>query len=139
MAAASKAKESIIDRFAQVYGRSQTTAELLMEREVIGANVGCRGYTTVAQADELAERLGLRRSWRLLDIGAGRGWPGLYLARKTGCELVLTDPAVSGPRAALGSAGQGRLARRSSFLVTSATSLPFRPGVFDAIVHADVL
>ena len=27
---------------------------------------------------------------RLLDVGSGRGWPGLYLAGRTGCRVVLT-------------------------------------------------
>ena len=34
--------------------------------------------------------LGLGPGRRLLDVGGGQGWPGLYLARQTGCTVVRT-------------------------------------------------
>ena len=52
---------------------------------------GANGYTTAAQANLLAQRLDLGPGKRLLDVGSGRGWPGLYLAASTGCTVVLTD------------------------------------------------
>ncbi len=132
-------KQDIVDRFSAVYARPQTEAELAIEREVFGANEGMRGYTTVAQVDALAERLALRPGMRLLDIGAGRGWPGLYLARTTGCRVVLTDLPPTALRNGMERASRHRLGERCSFLVASGDSLPFRPRVFDAIVHTDVL
>jgi hypothetical protein len=50
-----------------------------VERMVIGSDFGADGYTTVGQADELARRLELRPGLQLLDLGCGRGRPGLYL------------------------------------------------------------
>ena len=76
---------------------------------------------------------------RLLDIGAGRGWPGLYLAKKTGCNAVLTDLPLAAIRNSLARAKQHRLQPRSSFLLTSGSLLPFRPRVFDAVTHTDAL
>jgi hypothetical protein len=35
--------------------------------------------------------LGLGPGRRLLDVGAGYGWPGRYLARETRCTVILTD------------------------------------------------
>jgi cyclopropane fatty-acyl-phospholipid synthase-like methyltransferase len=127
------------ERFSQVYGRPQTQAELATEREVFGANEGICGYTTVAQADALATRLTLRPGMRLLDIGAGRGWPGLYLARTTGCQVVLSDLAMPALREGMRRAHRHRLQERSSFLAASGTHPPFRAKAFDAIVHADIL
>ncbi len=127
------------ERFSQVYGRPQTQAELATEREVFGANEGICGYTTVAQADALATRLTLRPGMRLLDIGAGRGWPGLYLARTTGCQVVLSDLAMSALREGLQRAHRHRLRERSTFLAASGAHPPFRAKAFDAIVHTDVL
>ncbi len=112
---------------------------MAMEREVFGANEGIRGYTTVAQADALATRLALGPGMRLLDVGAGRGWPGLYLARTTGCQVILSDLPLPALREGRRRAHRRRLQKRSSFLAASGTHLPFRTAAFDAIVHTDVL
>ena len=132
-------QQDVVGRFSAVYSRPQTEAELAMEMEVFGASEGVRGYTTIAQADALARRLALRPGMRLLDIGAGRGWPGLYLARTTGCRAVLTDLPPAALRNSMERARRRRLDERCSFLVASGTHLPFRPRTFDAVVHTDTL
>lgn len=110
-----------------------------MEREAIGANVGANGYTTVTQADLLAERLSLGPPDTLLDLGSGRGWPALYLAAKTGCRAVLTDPATPALKTAGEKAAADGLADRVSVIRASATHLPFAAGTFDAVTHTDTL
>ncbi|MCH8919681.1 MAG: methyltransferase domain-containing protein [Chloroflexi bacterium] len=127
------------ERFSAVYDRPQTQADLAVEREVFDANEGICGFTTVAQADVLATRLALRPGMRLLDIGAGRGWPGLYLARISGCQAVLIDLPLPALREGMQRAHRHRLQKRSSFLTASGTHPPFRAKAFDAIVHTDVL
>jgi hypothetical protein len=72
--------------FDQRYGIASSPVTLEIERRVIGGDWGANGYTTLAQADQLASGLGLSAADRLLDIGTGRGWPGLYLAASTGCH-----------------------------------------------------
>jgi methylase of polypeptide subunit release factors len=110
-----------------------------IERAVIGAVWGVNGYTTVAQADELGRRLDLRPGQRLLDVGTGRGWPGLYLATRTGCTLVGTDMPVEALAIAVRRGRVERIAERAAFIAATAAEQPFRPGSFDAIVHTDVL
>ena len=116
-----------------------TRAHLVVEREVIGANVGANGYTTVSQADELSRLLRLRREDRLLDIGAGGGWPGLYLAEKSGCEATLLDISDADLRRSVQRAAGANVYSRCSFFRGTATALPFRPRSFEALVHTDVL
>jgi hypothetical protein len=41
------------ERFRKRYSAPVVEAALVVEREVIGANVGANGYTTVEQADML--------------------------------------------------------------------------------------
>jgi SAM-dependent methyltransferase len=109
-----------------------------IERAVIGADWGANGYTTLTQADELADRLELEASKRLLDIGTGQGWPGLYLARKTGCEVVVTDLPIEGLKRAVVRSEHERV-RALGSVVCSARRLPFGNRSFDAICHTDVL
>ena len=118
---------------------SETSAHLAVERKVIGANVGANGYTTLKQADELGRLLCLRRDDRLLDIGAGRGWPGLYLAEKSGCEVALLEISDADLRRSVRRAEEANLIARCSFFRGTGSALPFRSRRFDALIHADVL
>jgi cyclopropane fatty-acyl-phospholipid synthase-like methyltransferase len=106
---------------------------------VIGADFGANGYTTMAQADLMTRMLRLRKGYRLLDVGSGRGWPGLYLAKASECTVVLTDIPEQGLRTAQQRAADEDIAERSSAVVASARRLPFAAETFDAIVHTDVL
>ena len=79
--------------------RYRSTPSLLagqIEQRVIGGDWGANGFTTMAQADTLARELDLSAGDRLLDLGTGRGWPGLYLAARTGSAVVLTDLPLEG-------------------------------------------
>ena len=128
-----------ISRFHNRYSLPVTDAALAVEREVIGANVGASGYTTVAQANALIPELRLRPGTLLLDVGAGRGWPGLYLAQETGCDVVLADIPAPGLATAAKRANEAGLSNRTSFVRAAAEHLPFQSGMFDAVVHTDTL
>jgi ubiquinone/menaquinone biosynthesis C-methylase UbiE len=131
--------EEIRTEFADRYGRAQTDATRAIERTVIGGDWGANGFTTIDEADELARSLRLRPGARLLDLGAGRGWPSLYLAARTGCAAVLLDPPIEGLVAAVARAEREDLADRAPAVVASARSLPLARASFDAVVHTDVL
>jgi ubiquinone/menaquinone biosynthesis C-methylase UbiE len=126
------------ERFRERYGAPVPRPILIVEREVIGANVGANGYTTVAQVDELSERLRLTADSSLLDIGSGRGWPALYLAQKTGCRATLLDVPEPALRTAMRVADKRELAN-VSIVLGSADHLPFAANSFDAITHTDTL
>jgi cyclopropane fatty-acyl-phospholipid synthase-like methyltransferase len=93
----------------------------------------------LAQADELAHRVRLRPDSQLLDLGSGCGWPGIYLAKTSGCQVVLTDVPLEGLRIAAQRARAERLTGRCTVLAASGRHLPFASETFDAIVHTDVL
>lgn len=127
------------ERFDQRYGGAVLPATERVEQAVFGASYGTIGATTRAQADQLGRVLELGPGDRLLDVGSGCGWPGLYLAGTTGCSVVVTDLPMPGMRRARVRAAADGLADRTAVVVASARHLPFRPECFDAIVHTDVL
>jgi len=125
--------------FQQRYRNTPSLVVCQIEQRVIGGDWGANGYTTMAQADTLARGLGLSAGDRLLDLGTGRGWPGLYLAARTGCRVVLADLPLEGLRVAADRAAAEGLTARTGVVASAASGLPFRAGSFDAVIHTDVL
>ena len=112
---------------------------LEIERAVCGCDYGGTSWTTRGQADKIIDMLKLKPGRRLLDVGSGSGWPGLYLARWTGCDVTLTDLPLAGLRIARNRAAADQLKGEYRILSAGGAALPFDDGWFDAIHHADVL
>lgn len=126
-------------RFSQRYGEERGDVVRAIELAVIGGDWGANGYTTIAQADQLADMLELGTASLVLDLGAGRGWPGLYLAATTGCSVVMTDVPVEGLASARERSQRESLDDRTWPVNANARDLPFAAETFDAVVHTDVL
>ena len=127
------------DRFAERYREQRPDVVRQIEQRVIGGDWGANGYTTLEQANEVGRLLALGPDSRLLDVGAGRGWPGLHLAATTGCSVVLADIPIDGLVVAAARIASDRLGSRAWCVNASARALPFRVRAFDAVVHTDVL
>ena len=128
-----------IERFTERYRVLPSEATRRIERAVIGGDWGANGYTSMAQANRLAAELDLGPRSTLLDLGAGRGWPGLYQASVTGCRVALADVPVEALRSAQSRASSEGLTAQASPVCCSARNLAFAPSCFHAIVHTDVL
>jgi len=46
----------------------------------------------MTEAKQVAGMLGVEPGGLLLEVGAGSGWPALYMAGRTGCDVVLSGP-----------------------------------------------
>lgn len=125
--------------FAGRFGAAATAAFVDAEREALGSDYGGNGYTTVAQADDLGVVLDIGPGERLLDLGSGCGWPGLYLAARHGCEIVTADPVADGATTSVARSARDGLQRRHVAVIAMGGQLPFRSRSFDAIVHTDVM
>jgi len=112
---------------------------LEIEQRVRGSAYGATSWTTCAQSEATVHRLGLRSGACLLEIGGGAGWPALFLAKLSGCEVVVTDIPLSGLRVARARAESDSVSDRCSVLAANGAALPFAAGSFDRIHHADVL
>lgn len=128
--------------FARDYEIAQVPLMREIERCVRGSDYRATSWTTreqAEQAEQAAARLGLGRGRRLLELGAGSGWPALFLATLSGCDVVLTDLPLSGLRIARERAARDGLDGRCSVLATDGAALPFADHSFERIHHADVL
>ena len=125
--------------FTRDYELGRSAAVRDLERNVLGCDYGATSWTTRDEAATVANLLRLRPRARLLDVGAGAGWPGLYLAQISGCDVVLTDIPHVGIRLALERAARDGIGERCRGVVSDGTALPFAESSFDAISHSDVL
>jgi len=127
----------LIDEFEEYYRIVGEDVMLAVERRVLGCDYGGSSYTTRAQADRLAQVLRLGPASLLLDLGSGAGWPGIYLAKSSGCRVVLTDLPLEGLRIAsarLRSDGVAGMA-----VAASGERIPLRDGSVDAVTSSDVM
>lgn len=129
--------EELVDRFGAYYAGAGSSSVLELERRVFGSDYGGNGYTNIEDARRLAEYLRLDSASVLLDIGTGAGWPGLYLAKETGCQVVLTDMPKEGLHVAKARAVDENIAAQA--VNADGSQLPFRKASFDAVTHSDVL
>lgn len=110
-----------------------------LERDVLGCDFGATSWTTKSQADAIPAALGLRAGFSLLEIGAGTGWPGIYLAERTGCDVTLLDIPFGSLKLANQRATEENIQDRCRPVAASGSALPFIDGSFDAVGHSDVL
>lgn len=135
----SPAEQARLHRFACEYQNSQSEVMLEIERAVCGCGYGGTSWTTRHEAEQVGGLLRLNPGTRFLDIGAGAGWPGLYLGRITGCDVTLVDVPLEGLRIAKARAAAEQLAGECWVIVADGTALPLHSARFDAIGHSDVL
>ena len=132
-------KAAQIDRFSRKYRHARSEVIRRIERSVFGCDYGATSWTTRHEAEDVGEMLALGPGRRLLEIGSGSGWPGLYLAATTGCDVALIDLPIEGLRVAAERAASDCIGERCFVAMADGAALPFGSARFDAIFHSDVL
>jgi SAM-dependent methyltransferase len=131
--------QAICERFAREYALARAPVMLEIERSVFGCDYGGTSWTTRPEADWVAHRLGLKPGIHLLETGAGSGWPGLYFALTTGCQVTLTDLPFEAMRIAADRIAVDGLGQVCRVVASDAAAMPYCDSSFDAISHSDVL
>ena len=132
-------ENALFERFSNKYKLVQNDLLRQIECSNCGSDYGANSFTTLKQAKELETMLALGAKQSLLEVGAGSGWPGLYLAKQSGCDVTLTDLPIEGLRVAKQRGDSEQLPGICTVAIASGSALPFRTGAFDAISHSDVL
>jgi ubiquinone/menaquinone biosynthesis C-methylase UbiE len=127
-----------LEHHEESYSAKQSGIALTVEQAAFGSESGRNGYTSLEQAQALLDCVSLDAEACLLDLGAGRGWPGTHIAETSGCRLVSTDIPMDALRAAKRKSLSSDTHVCREVVAAEALALPFCAGSFDAIVHADV-
>lgn len=131
------AEAELVDRFREYYLATDHEAVRELERRTLGVAYGGNGYTDVHQVERLVSLLGLGEGDRVLELGSGAGWPGLYIAQESGAMVVLSDVPWEGVSWGL------RHGRAEGLHVDAVACLgaeiPFKDRSFDGVTHSDVL
>lgn len=134
-----EAEEELRAQFGQFYSQSHLTVNQRIEQAVCGCDYGGVSWATRAEIDEVGAMLSLQRGHRLMDLGAGSGWPGIYMSAASGCDVTLVDLPEEGLVIAAARAKADALEGACHVAVADGRALPFAPASFDAITHSDVL
>lgn len=137
--ARSHQEQELTESFDADYRMAQNDLMLELERAVCGCDYGGTSWTTKPEAQRLGHLLGLEPGKRLLELGAGSGWPGLFLAGTTGCDVALVDLPLEGLRIARRRADAEPPPGACWIAQADGAALPFAAATFDAISHSDVL
>ena len=96
-------------------------------------------YITMTLLHRLAQAVSLGPGATLIDLGCGRGGPGLWVARETRASLVGVDLSSVAVEQASRRVTEFNVEGRAQFEVGDLTALRFADQTFDAAMSVDVL
>jgi ubiquinone/menaquinone biosynthesis C-methylase UbiE len=112
-------------------------------RAVYGAEypeeVAPLSFVTMTLLRRIAQAVSLGPGATLIDLGCGRGGPGLWVARETGAALVGMDLSGAAVEQASRRVKEFNVEGRADFEVGDLTALRFADQTFDAAMSIDVL
>jgi ubiquinone/menaquinone biosynthesis C-methylase UbiE len=97
------------------------------------------GFVSLSELRMMASVLAVSTVSRLLDVGCGRGGPGLWIARELGASVVGVDVIAEAVAAAYQHAATLGMAGMAEFHVASGTDTHLPAGAFDGAVSIDAL
>src|SRR5450631_447519 len=96
-------------------------------------------YITRSELAQFVEEMNVDSHSMVLDIGCGRGGPGLWVAAMTGSSIIGVDISTSALSSAKGRAAELGLAARAKYVLGDFASIPVPSGSAEALMSVDAL
>ena len=132
-----------VEVFTQEFDQAESAVMARIWADVLGdeypAELAPDSYTTRSELQVIAAALAVGSGDVLVEIGCGRGGPGLWVTATTGTRYVGVDIATSALDAAARRAESLGLSTRVRTIEGSFDSLPLDDGEADAVMSIDSL
>ena len=132
-----------VDVFTREFEQPESAVQARIWADVLGdeypAELAPYSYTTRSELRLMAGALAVGSGDVLVDIGCGRGGPGLWIAAMTGSRYVGVDIAVSALVAVTRRAEQLGLSSQVRTVAASFDALPLDDGEAGAVMSIDAL
>lgn len=129
--------------FEEAFAAPVSEVQQRVWRAVFGSEYpeGVEPYSFVSRTElaRFSAEVMVDRKGHLVDVGCGRGGPGLWVAANTGARLTGVDIAASALAAAEQRARSLGLAGRAEFVRGTFESMPLDAGSVDAVMSVDAL
>jgi ubiquinone/menaquinone biosynthesis C-methylase UbiE len=129
--------------FSEEFAAPESAVEARVWRAVLGAEypaeVAPYSFTTRSELARIAAEVQVGPHGLLVDVGSGRGGPGLWVAAQTGARYLAVDIAVAGLAEVTRRATNLGLADRVQTSEGSFEHLPLSDGQADAVMSIDAL
>ena len=129
--------------FDREFGRPASAVMARVWGTVLGeeypAELAPYSWTTRTELAEVAREVKVASGDLLVDVGSGRGGPGLWVAARTGADHLAVDVTEAGLEAVRETAGRLGVGGRSRTALGSFEDLPLDDGAADAVMSVDAL
>lgn len=141
--ASAMSDEDWVAIFSAAFANPASTVQSQIWATVFGdeypAELEPYSYTSRSELARVADEVRLGQGDLLVDIGAGRGGPGLWVAATTGAAYMAIDIATSGLKAVEDRATQLGFSERVRTREGSFEALPLADGEASAVMSIDAL
>jgi len=129
--------------FEQVYKKESSESYRDIFREVYGDDYpeesNPDSFVTITDLRTIAKNLNIGSEKSLIDLGCGRGGPGLWIARETGANYVGIDLSENAVKQAQNRSRDFKIKGTTKFQVGNMYSLNFPTNSFDGAMSIDVI
>ena len=142
-----KKGEKVLDNrkvlFEQVYKKERSESYRDIFREVYGDDypeeINPDSFVTITDLRTIAKNLNIDSAKSFIDLGCGRGGPGLWIARETGANYVGIDFSENAIKQAQDRSRDFKIKGTTKFQVGNLYSLNFPTNSFDGAISIDVI